>query len=388
MKNIPYGSHYIDDQDIQDVANALKQPFLTQGDTVPKFERSISKLCGSLYSVASNSATSSLHLACLSLNLKPKDLVWVSAMSFVASANCARYCGSDIDFIDINLDDFNICCDALEEKINKAIKIKKLPKVIIVVHIAGYSADMKRISELCRPYNIKIIEDASHALGSSYDKKMVGSCSYSDISVFSFHPVKMITTIEGGVATTNDFELSERMKLLRSHGIERNPLKFSQKPLGPIFYEQTELGFNYRLNDVQAALGLSQLKKLPGFIKKRNEIAAHYFDELDNSFFKLPRYKLNSTISYHLFILRCHNKIKRDNAITFLKNSGIYCNIHYIPIYRHKYYSELREYKPIDYKNTETYYETAFSIPIFFSFDESQRKYTIEKLNEFSAKYS
>ena len=381
MEVIPYGKQFIDEDDIDAVITAMRGELLTQGMTLPKFEKKIADYCGSSFAVAANSATSSLHLACMALGLKEGDLVWVSSISFVASANCAKFCGADIDFVDIEAADFNMSCSALLNKFEQANNIGRMPKILIVVHMAGYSADMKKISELCNNFGVKIIEDASHALGSGYEDSKVGSCQYSDICVFSFHPVKMITTLEGGMATTNNVENYHSMKRLSAHGIAREEKFFSQPPSSPLFYEQIELGYNYRMNDVQAALGISQLKKLDQFVTKRQEIAAYYSQHVNTGDFALPSYKDNRSTSFHLFIVQCLEVERRDFVFYQLRKKNIMCNIHYIPIYRHKYHQFVDQSRISEFDNSEKYYKRAISLPIYPGLKKSEQDFTIETLN-------
>jgi len=280
---IPYGRQDITEADIREVVKVLRSDFLTQGPTVLKFEQSISNYCGVSYAIAVNSATSALHIACLALDLGPGDLLWTSPNTFVASANCGRYCGADIDFVDIDPQTYNISINALSEKLIKAKKLGKLPKIIVPVHFAGQPCDMRAIYDLSKVYGFKIIEDASHAIGASYQQIKVGSCTHSDITVFSFHPVKIITTAEGGIALTNNKKIADKISRLRTHGITQNKLKMRKRPQQEIWnYQQIDLGFNYRMNDIQAALGLNQLKRLDNYVKSRHRIAKYYDTELKN----------------------------------------------------------------------------------------------------------
>jgi len=368
---IPYGRQNINQDDIDSVLKVLKSDFLTQGPITPEFEAEISKYCKVKYAVAVTNATSALHLACLALGVGKDDIVWTSPISFVASANCAKYCGAKIDFIDIDNDTFNISIDLLKQKLIDAEKNNNIPKVIVVVHLAGHSCDMKELKDLSLKYNFKIIEDASHALGGKYLDLPVGSCSFSDITVFSFHPVKIITTCEGGVCTTNDKYLYEKIYTLRSHGIVRNQEDMKNISHGSWYYEQLELGYNYRLNDLQSALGINQLKRLDSFVKKRHEIAANY-----NLFFKNIDYvttqkqKENIYSSYHLFIIRIKKNSKQTRKQIFEKfrSEGIFVNIHYIPIFKHPYYNN--NFNESNYPNSLNYYSEAISIPIFPQLEE------------------
>ena len=308
-KYIPYGRQDISEDDITEVIKVLKSDFLTQGPQVPIFEDNISKYVGSDFAFAVNSATSALHIACLALEVGKGDLVWTSPNTFVASANCALYCGANIDFVDIDPETNNISVQSLRVKLEAAKKSDSLPKVFIPVHLSGNSCEMKEIFLLSKKYNFKIIEDASHAIGASYDGGKIGSCKYSDITVFSFHPVKIITTCEGGVATTNDKEIAEKLDLFRSHGITRNEEFMSKTSDGPWYYEQIGLGFNYRMTELQAALGSSQLKRLDRFIQKRNDLAKIYDSSLCKDHIDLPKIGSLSYSSFHLYIIKI--KIRR-----------------------------------------------------------------------------
>ena len=313
MKNkfIPYGRQEISNQDIESVIEVLKSDFITQGTKVPLFEKLISEYCGAKFAYAVNSATSALHLGCLSLGLKKGDILWTSPISFVASANCALYCGANIDFVDIDPVSYNMSVKKLEEKLISAKKKGSLPKIIIPVNLSGQSADMLKIKELSNKFDFKIIEDASHALGGSYKNEKIGSCKFSDLTVFSLHPVKMITTGEGGLITTNNKVLAKKIKFLRSHGITKDSSEMNKEPDGPWYYEQLELGYNYRLPDINAALGISQLKKLDEFVSKRELISKYYDQNLQNLPLVIPFQKQDCVSSRHLYIIRIDNKLSR-----------------------------------------------------------------------------
>jgi UDP-4-amino-4,6-dideoxy-N-acetyl-beta-L-altrosamine transaminase len=363
---IPYGKQEITDSDIMAIKDVLQSDFLTQGPAVPKFEKNISRYVGSNYAVATNSATSALHIACLSLGLTKGDILWTSPNSFVASSNCALYCGATVDFVDISLDTYNICIDALEEKLIQSKKNNSLPKVLIPVHLCGQSCDMKRIKLLSEEYGFMIIEDASHAIGGKYKDLPIGNCKYSDICIFSFHPVKIITTGEGGIATTNDRHLAEKLELYRSHGITRDR-NIMQKDLGPWYYEQLVLGFNYRMTDIQAALGYSQLLRIETIIKKRHQVAERYFKLLDKLPLVLPRQSSDSYSSFHLFVIRLKlDEINQTHLQVFesMQKKGIGVNLHYIPIHMHPFYESFG-FKEGDFPNAEKYASEAISIPIF-----------------------
>ena len=363
---IPYGKQNINQEDIEAVVSVMKSDYLTQGPITPEFEKAISKYTNSKYSVAVINATSALHIACVALGVKTGDIVWTSPISFVASANCAKYCGAEVDFVDIDSNTYNISTIALEEKLKLAKKKNKLPKVVIPVHLSGQSCDMESIFNLSKQYGFKIIEDASHAIGGSYQSQKIGSCSFSDICVFSFHPVKIITTCEGGVCTTNDEKLYQKMYNIRSHGIVRNQEDMLNKKHGDWYYEQIYLGYNYRLNDLQSALGLSQLKRLDYFVEKRTEIYSKYNEIFDgDEDFQIPLQDKLTKSSFHLYILRIKKSGSLDRKVVFekLRNNAVYVNIHYIPIYKQPFYSN--NYLIKDFPNAESYYEEAISLPIF-----------------------
>tara|TARA_B100001741_G_scaffold308919_1_gene305783 strand:+ start:381 stop:1523 length:1143 start_codon:yes stop_codon:yes gene_type:complete len=376
---INYSKQVIDSKEIRSVSKVLRSDYLTQGPLVKKFEKKISNYCNSKYAIAVSSATSGLHIACLSLDVKKNDIVWTSAISFVASANAAVYCNADIDFLDISLEDFNIDIKSLEKKLIVAKKKNKLPKVIIVVHFAGNPCQMKQIYSLKKKYKFKIIEDASHALGATYMNKLIGGCDFSDMCVFSFHPVKSITTAEGGVVTTNNKKIFNDLKLYREHGINRD---FINKKVRPKYYEQIKLGYNYRMNELEAAIGIEQLKKLDSFITKRVKIYNFYKSKLKNNLFKYPSISANSYSSHHLFIIILKKNIRRlrDNIFSKLLKKGIGVNIHYMPIYKHPFYKKYRK-KNFLLKNAEIYYNTCISIPIFPTLSRNQQSLIIRIIN-------
>ena len=338
-------------------------PYLTQGPMIEAFENKINSFVGSEYSVAVNSATSALHLSCLALGVGPGDKVWTSAITFVASANCALYCGAEVDFVDINEDTYNMSVSALREKLKVAKENGELPKVVIPVHLTGQSCEMSEIWSLGQEYGFRIIEDASHAIGGKYQGRRIGSCTYSDITVLSFHPVKIITTGEGGVATTNDVNLAKTMKLLRSHGITRDLADMDNPDPSLWYYEQKELGFNYRITDIQAALGVSQLRRIESFLKKRHAIAATYRREFEGLGVTLPSQHPDSWSPYHLFVIKVKSKL-RSKVMTTLNRAGVKANLHYIPVYRHPFYRRLG-HKPVNFPASEKYYVEAISLPIF-----------------------
>ena len=381
---IPYGRQDITDEDIVEVEKVLRSDYLTQGPIVPKFEQSVIEYCSAKYALAVNSATSALHIACLSLELSQGDWLWTSPNTFVASANCGRYCGANVDFVDIDPKTYNMSVDALSEKLIKAEKKGRLPKIIVPVHFAGQPCDMQAIFDLSKKYNFKIIEDASHAIGSSYKKTKVGSCKYSDITVFSFHPVKIITTAEGGMALTNNRDIAEKINRLRAHGITRDKKKMSQRPENEIWnYQQIELGFNYRMNDIQGALGLNQMKRLDEYIKRRHKIAKVYDDELEKLPIITPWQTTEAYSSYHLYPLLIKNKDNKSQRKIYheLIKNKIGVNLHYTPVHRHPYYESLG-FKKNDFPESEKFHCEALSIPIYFSLTNEEQKNVIEVLKK------
>lgn len=381
---IPYGKQDISAEDIAAVSEVLRSDFLTQGPVVPRFEEAVAEAAKAKYGVAVNSATSALHIACLALGVGPGDRVWTSPVTFVASANCALYCGADISFVDIDPDTYNLCPKALEQKLILAKHEGTLPKVIIPVHLAGQSCDMEAIAALAKQYDVRVIEDASHAIGADYAGEAVGSCRFSDIAVFSFHPVKIVTTGEGGMAVTNDAQLAERMQRLRSHGITRDPELMSKAPDGAWYYQQIELGFNYRMTEMQAALGLSQMQRLSSFVERRRELAKKYNELLSGLPVTLPQQLADTVSSWHLYIVRFDlNKIGKTQTQIFdeCRAAGIGVNLHYIPVHLQPYYSELG-FRQGDYPVAEAYYANAISIPLFHSMTDAQQDEVVRVLKE------
>jgi UDP-4-amino-4,6-dideoxy-N-acetyl-beta-L-altrosamine transaminase len=364
---IPYGRQHITQADIDAVVDILQSDFLTQGPKVPAFERAVAEKVGAKHAVAANSGTSALHAACLALGLGPGDILWTSPITFVASANCALYCGAKVDFVDIDPHTYTMCPKTLEEKLEQAKKENCLPKIVIPVHLCGQSCNMKAIFDLSQKYGFKIIEDACHALGGEYKGSPIGNCRYSDITVFSFHPVKIITTGEGGMNTTNDADLASHMARLCSHGITRDPDLMTHAPDGPWYYQQIELGFNYRMTDIQAALGVSQLEKLNEFIARRRELAQRYDQLLANLPVTTPWQDPNGKSAWHLYVIRLKlDKIRQSHqqAFVVLREKGIGVNLHYIPVHTQPWYQKLG-FEAGQFPKSEQYYREAITLPLF-----------------------
>jgi UDP-4-amino-4,6-dideoxy-N-acetyl-beta-L-altrosamine transaminase len=370
---IPYGRQIISEEDICAVEHVLQSEFLTQGPVVPAFESVVAERVCAAHAVAVNSATSALHIACLALGLGPGDLLWTSPITFVASANCARYCGADVDFVDIDPGTFNMCADMLEAKLNAASQIGRLPKVIVAVHMCGQSPDMKKINDLARVHGIRIIEDASHSIGADYIGAPVGNCAFSDITVFSFHPVKIITTAEGGIALTNDADLYARMERLRSHGITRDTGLMTKAPDGPWYYQQLELGWNYRMTEIQAALGRSQMHRLDSFVARRRELADIYDAALEKDLpLRLPGRHSGSNSSWHLYVIRLIDPQRHRAVFEALRRDNIGVNVHYIPVHLQPYYRQMG-FAPGDFPVSEDYYSRAISIPLHVELTEKEQ---------------
>jgi UDP-4-amino-4,6-dideoxy-N-acetyl-beta-L-altrosamine transaminase len=383
MARIPYGRQDINQADIDEVVAVLRSDLLTQGPAVPAFEDAVAQYCGAQYAIAVNSATSALHIACLALGVSKGDFVWTAPITFVASANCALYCGATVDFVDIDPDTYNLSVAKLADKLVVAEKCGRLPKVVIPVHLCGQSCDMAGIHELSLKYGFKIIEDASHAIGAKYKGYPVGGCSYSDITVFSFHPVKIITTGEGGMALTNNASLAKHMRVLRSHGITNSSADMQKRPEQEIWnYQQIDLGFNYRMTDIQAALGISQLARLDDFILRRNEIADRYDEELGDLPLVTPWQHPDCYSSYHIYpilIKSVSDKKKQKKIYEELVNTGIGTNLHYIPVYRQPYYVNMgfcAGYCP----EAEDYFHQAITLPIFSRLSRVDQDFVIETL--------
>ena len=372
---IYYGKQSINAADIQAVEEVLRSDFLTQGPAIERFERAVADYCGVKYAVAVTNATSALHIACLAADLGPGDILWTSPITFVASANCGRYCGATVDFVDIDAKTYNMSVDALEDKLGQAKKENQLPKIVVPVHLAGQSCDMKRIRELSAEYGFTVLEDASHGVGADYLKTKVGSCAFSDMTVFSFHPVKIITTGEGGMVLTNDKDLYERLILLRSHGITRDPAKMTHEADGPWYYQQIALGFNYRMTDIQAALGASQMIRLDEFVARRRALAARYDELLKDLPLVTPYVLKGANPSWHIYIVRVdfsHLKKTKKQIFEEMKAQGFILNLHYIPVHTQPYYQSLG-YRPENFPNAMIYYAEALTLPLYYDLTDEQK---------------
>lgn len=379
---IPYGRQDISQDDIQSVVDVLRSDCLTQGPVVPAFEKAVASYCGASHAIAVNSGTSALHIACLSLGVGPGDWVWTSPITFVASANCALYCGAQIDFVDIDPRTYNMSPEMLAQKLEEAERAGRLPKVVIPVHLCGQACDMQAIHALSHRYGFKIIEDASHAIGGKYKGEPIGNCRHSDISVFSFHPVKIITTGEGGMALTNDPKLADRMTLLRSHGITRDPGQMTQEPDGPWYYQQIDLGFNYRMTELQAALGVSQMQRLDEFVSRRHAIAKRYDELLADLPVTLPWQHPDSYSGLHLYVIRLQlDQINKSHRQVFevLRDQGIGVNLHYIPVHTQPYYQRMG-FKAGGFPEAERYYAEAISLPIYPALSANQQDQIVAAL--------
>ncbi|MBU1538691.1 MAG: UDP-4-amino-4,6-dideoxy-N-acetyl-beta-L-altrosamine transaminase [Alphaproteobacteria bacterium] len=360
---IPYGRQDISQEDIDAVVETLRSDFLTQGPAVPRFEKVVADYVGATHAVAVNSATSALHIACLALGLGPGDWLWTSPITFVASANCALYCGANVSFVDIDPDTYNLSVEDLERRLISAERDGRLPKIVVPVHLCGQSCDMAAIADLAKRFQFKLIEDASHAIGGRYGNGSVGNCRYSDITILSFHPVKIVTTAEGGMALTNDDALAAKMALLRSHGITRDPSSMDGGSEGPWYYQQIDLGFNYRMTEMQAALGLSQMARIETFVSRRQDIARRYDELFRDTSLVRPVQKPYAYSAYHLYPVRVSSAIRRE-VFESLRESGIGVNVHYIPVHLQPYYRAMG-FAPGDYPEAERYYAEAISLPLF-----------------------
>ena len=379
---IPYGKQEILDSDINAVVETLKSPFITQGPKAQDLEKKIATKVQAKFGVSFNSATSALHCAALALGLRKGDWLWTSTNSFVASANCGIYCDAKVDFVDIDPKTYNLSIEALSLKL-KRTKKHKLPKILVVVHFAGQSCDMESIWQLGQKYGFKIIEDASHALGGRYRRYPIGSCTFSDITIFSLHPVKIITSAEGGIATTNSPKYAKKMQMLKSHGITKDPNNFERKKQGGWYYEQQILGFNYRLSELHAALGLSQLKRLENYIEKRNTLAKIYNEHLSDLELTLPFVESYNYSAFHLYVITLNKKsgIKQKALFEKLVNAGIGAQIHYIPIHLQPFYARFG-FKKGDFKNAESYYKRTITLPLFPTLSEQEQQKVIDILKD------
>jgi UDP-4-amino-4,6-dideoxy-N-acetyl-beta-L-altrosamine transaminase len=370
---IPYGRQDIRDDDVDAVNEVLRSDWLTQGPTVPRFEAAIARYCGVEHAVAVNSATSALHVACVALGLGPGDRLWTSPNTFVASANCARYCGAEVDFVDIDPRTYNMSVDGLRRKLEECA-VDALPKIVVPVHFAGQSCDMREIHALAQKYGFHIIEDASHAVGGRYLGESVGTCRFSDICILSFHPVKIITTAEGGMALTNDAELAARMTRLRSHGITRDPALMDCDMEGPWFYQQVDLGFNYRMTDIHAALGCSQLARIDRYVARRRDLAARYDTLLEHLPLRLPWQSPDATSAWHLYVVQVSPDHDHRRVFDDLRSAGIGVNVHYIPVHTQSYYRRMG-FRWGMYPEAESYYRRALSLPMFATLSDVQQDF-------------
>lgn len=381
---IPYGRQDINQQDIDAVVAVLHSDWLTQGKTIDQFEQVVADYCGVRYAIAVSSATAALHLACLAIDLGKQDYLWTSPNTFVASANCGLYCGAQVDFVDIDPLTYNLSIERLNQKLEQATSQGHLPKVLVPVHFAGQSCEMDKIAALGHKYGFSILEDASHAIGGKYQGKVIGCCAHSDLAVFSFHPVKIITTGEGGMVLTNRQDLYEKLIRLRSHGITRNPNLMQGESHGAWYYQQLELGYNYRITDIQAALGISQMQRLEEFVSKRRYLADRYNHLLKDLPLTLPYQHPHTASSWHLYVIRLHlHKISKTHRQVFehLRQTGIGVNLHYIPVHTQPYYQNLG-FKWGDFPAAEQYYQTAISIPLYYGLSETAQDRVVENLRQ------
>ena len=382
MRAIPYGHQDITQADIDAVVEVLRSDFLTQGPKVPQFEEAVVRYCGSRHAIAVNSATSALHVACMALGLGPGDYLWTTPITFVASGNCGLYCGAQVDFVDIDSRTYNLCPQALAHKLEDAEREGKLPKVIVPVHLCGQPCDMRAIHALAQRYGFKIIEDASHAIGGRYRGEPIGNCHYSDITIFSFHPVKIITTAEGGMALTNIDELANKMALFRSHGITRDPAQMTREPDGDWYYQQIELGYNYRMTELQAALGVSQMARLDQYVERRHTLARRYDELLARLPVTTPWQHPDNYSGLHLYPIRLQlNKIGKTHLQVFeaLRVQGIGVNVHYIPVHTQPFYQRMG-FKPDDFPHAQAYYREAISLPMYQGLSDVQQDTVVAAL--------
>jgi UDP-4-amino-4,6-dideoxy-N-acetyl-beta-L-altrosamine transaminase len=381
---IPYGRQDIEQEDIDAVVSVLRSDFLTQGPQIARFESMLAEYCSAKRAVATNSATSALHIACLALGLGPGDWMWTTPNTFLASAYAGLYCGAEVDFVDIDLRTGNISVDALAAKLEAAAELRRLPKIVIPVHFAGLSCDMKAIHALGERYGFRIVEDAAHAIGGTYRGGPVGDCRFSDIAVFSFHPVKVVTTAEGGAALTNSDELADRMSRLRSHGTTRDPALMQGEPDGSWSYQALELGWNYRMTDVHAALGVSQMKRLDKYVARRTELADRYDRILANSGLTLPARDANAASAWHLYTVGWNEEasgMSRREAFDRLRKSGIGVQVHYIPVHTQPLF-QARGFRSGEFPNAEAHYARALTLPLYAALSEQQQDTVIDRLHE------
>lgn len=372
---IYYGKQSINEADVKAVVDVLQSDFLTQGPVLERFEKKVAEYCGAKYAVAVTNATSALHIACRAAGVGEGDVLWTSPITFTASANCGRYCGADVDFVDIDAATYNMSIDELEKKLQEAKDNGRLPKVVVPVHLAGQSCDMKRIHELSLEYGFTILEDASHAIGGDYLGTKVGSCAYSDMAVFSFHPVKIITTGEGGMVLTNNEELYKKLCLYRSHGITRDASLMTHEADGPWYYQQIDLGYNYRMTELQAALGVSQMDRLDEFVNRRRYLVKRYNQLLQDLPVVTPQVLAGANPSWHLYMVRvdfCKAKVDKVQFFAEMKKRGIVLNLHYIPVHTQPYYQKLG-FKQGDFPKSEKYYEEIFTLPLYYDLTEEQQ---------------
>ncbi len=378
---IPYGRQSISEEDIRAVLAVLRSDFLTQGDQVPAFEQAMLNYTGAQFAVAVKSATSALHRACLALDLGPDDWLWTTPNTFVASANCGRYCGAEVDFVDIDPTSYNLCCRALTHKLKQAQQQGKLPKVVVAVDFAGQPCEWEILRDLALQYGFYLIEDASHAVGGTYKGQPIGNSSYADITVFSFHPVKIITTAEGGMALTNNAELASRMARLRSHGITRIEAEMTHEPDGPWYYQQLELGLNYRMTELQAALGSSQLQRIDEFVARRRSLAQRYDHVLSGLPLQCPQQHPEGESAFHLYPIVLQDTSRRLEVFNKLRAAGIGVNVHYIPVHTQPYYQQ-RGHRIGDYPIAEAYYAGAISLPLYADLSNEQQEFIIATLKQ------
>lgn len=384
MQTIPYGRQEITQADINAVVAVLESDFLTQGPMVPRFEQAVAQHCNAKHALAVNSATSALHIACMALGLGPGDWLWTSPVTFVASANCALYCGAQVDFVDIDPRTYNLCPQELAAKLVQAEKKGLLPKIVVPVHLCGQPCDMQAIYALSKKYGFKIIEDASHSVGGRYQDHPVGNCEFSDITVFSFHPVKIITTAEGGMCMTNDDILAQSMALARSHGITRDPTQMTHATEGPWYYQQIALGYNYRMTELQAALGVSQMERLDAFVTRRHQLARRYDDLLAALPVTTPWQHPDSYSGLHLYPIRLQlGNITQTHLQVFesMRQQGIGVNLHYIPVHTQPYYARMG-FEPEDFPQAQAYYREAISLPMYQNLTDAQQDQVVEALDK------